>query len=108
MNNPIVLFFCLICKKFKSHSKLEMMFKDGSLMCTECGDEVRGGCSCYIHGKEILVCDECDGTGYNDDACILPYTCDVCPMETTGECQNKCPKCEGTGKQCKEEEDYYD
>ena len=44
---------CLLCKKLRSFEQIEMLFEDGSPMCKQCGDEIRGGFSCYIEGKEV-------------------------------------------------------
>lgn len=50
-NNTI--FQCVLCKKFKNQGHLEHGFNDGSLMCKECGDDIRGAFKYYIGEKEV-------------------------------------------------------
>lgn len=53
MKNESISFKCLLCKKYRSHAKLETVFDDGSFMCTVCCDEVRGAFTYYVAGKEV-------------------------------------------------------
>lgn len=53
MENKNKIFQCLLCKKFRHHSKLELFFDDGSPMCSICGNEIRHSFKYYIDGKDV-------------------------------------------------------
>ena len=42
-----------MCKKIRGHILLELLFKDGSPMCSICGDDIRSGFTYYIQGGEV-------------------------------------------------------
>ena len=63
MENSDNIFKCLMCEKFKNTSNLEMLFNDGSGMCSECANFVRSGLYFYHNGKEVTPCIKCNGLG---------------------------------------------
>lgn len=93
------IFQCLLCRKFRNVNLLEKLFDDGSPLCKICGNDIRSGFCYYIDGKEAIPCTTCNGVGYIDKTCILPYQCNKCPNK--GDCKNKCPDCNGVGYKIK-------
>ena len=53
MDNEVKTFNCILCKKIRNHKQLSTVFKDGSMACKKCVDEIRQSFSYYIGSEQV-------------------------------------------------------